>query len=185
MCELEEVRFWQLARYRKEFPISLPNDLYSVIPGYSQHRLPDSRVPANSPLNSFFFLFPWIRHGFSFDLKTDSILVILVSILAQKALSWSQNKPAATVQWPKSLVCRDEDSGEQGSNSKRDHQGSEDHSAQSLSKASHLSWIQHRDSMMNHQNKESRNTDKASPQQWVFNRAKSSESSKKPGSPEQ
>lgn len=105
------------------------------------------------------------------------------------ALSWSQeNKPAATVQWPKSLVCRDEGSGEQGSNSRRDHQRREDQSTQSLSKASHLLWIQHRDSMMKHQNKESRNTDKASPQQWVFNRAKSSESSKKkpkPGSPEQ
>lgn len=61
-----------------------------------------------------------------------------------EALSWSQeNKPAATVQWPKSLVCRDEDSGEQGSNSSKDHQG-EDHSTQSLSKASHLLWIQHR-----------------------------------------
>lgn len=144
------------------------------------------RPPAKSPSNSFLFPFPWIRHGFPFDLKTDSILVILVSILAEKALSWSQeNKLAATVQWPKSLVCKDDDSGEQGSNSKRDHQGREDHSTQSLSKASHLSWIQHRDSMMKHQNKESRNTDKASPQQWVFNRAKSSESSKKPGSPEQ
>lgn len=95
------------------------------------------------------------------------------------ALSWSQeNNPATTVQCPKSLVCRDEDSGEQGSNSRRDHQG-RDHSTQSLSKASHLLWIQHRDSMMKHQNKESRNTDKASPQQWVFNRAKPSESSKK------
>lgn len=102
-----------------------------------------------------------------------------------EALSRSQeNKPAATVQRPKSLVCRDEDSGEQGSNSRKDHQG-EDHSTQSLSKASHLLWIQHRDSMMKHQNKESRNTDKASPQQWVFNRALSSESSKTPGSPEQ
>lgn len=112
------------------------------------------RAPAKSPSNSFLFPFPWIRHGFSFDLKTDSILVILVSILAEKALSWSQeNKPAATVQWPKSLVCKDEDSEEQGSNSKRDHQGREDHSTQSLSKASHLWWIQHRDSMMKHQNK--------------------------------
>lgn len=43
-------------------------------------------------------------------MKTDSILVILVSMLAQEVLSWSrENKPAATVQWPKSLcVCRDE-----------------------------------------------------------------------------
>lgn len=39
--------------------------------------------------------------------------------------------------------------------------------------------MQHRDSMMKHQNKESRNTDKALPQQWVFKRTKSSESSKK------
>lgn len=38
--------------------------------------------------------------------------------------------------------------------------------------------MQHRDSVMKHQNKESRNTDKAFPQQWVFKRMKSSESSK-------
>lgn len=56
-------------------------------------------------------------------------------------------------------------------------------STQSFSKASHLWWMQHRDSMMKHQNKESRNTDKASPQQWVFKRTKSSESSKKPRIP--
>lgn len=51
-------------------------------------------------------------------------------------------------------------------------------STQSFSKASHLLWMQHRDSVMKHQNKESRNTDKAFPQQWVFKRMKSSESSK-------
>ena len=57
-------------------------------------------------------------------------------------------------------------------------------STQSSSKASHLLWMQRRDSMMKHQNKESSNTDKASPQQWVFKRTKSFESSKKNQDPQ-
>lgn len=117
-------------------------------------------------------------------MKTDSILVISVSILAQKLCPGVRTNQLQLSNDPDHW-CAEMRTQESKALTLGDHQGRADHSTQSLSKASHLLWIQHRDSMMKHQNKESRNTDKASPQQWVFNRAKSSESSKKPGSPEQ
>lgn len=118
-------------------------------------------------------------------MKTDSILVISVFILAWKLCPEVRRTNQLQLSNDPNHWCAEMRTQERSSNSRKDHQGREDHSTQSLSKASHLLWIQHRDSMMKHQNKESRTTDKASPQQWVFNRAKSSQSSKTPGSPEQ
>lgn len=178
MCELEN-EILTAGQIQEGVSLLPSNDLQSVIPGYSSTELLLRVLIIPS-----FLHFPGLEINFLLlcEARLNPWYFSLHS--GTEALSWSQNKPAATVQWPKSLVCRDEDSGEQGSNSRRDHQGRADHSTQSLSKASHLLWIQHRDSIMKHQNKESRNT------KHLLSSGFSTEQShlkaqKKPGSPEQ
>lgn len=119
-------------------------------------------------------------------MKTGSIFVILVSILAQKLCPGVRRTNQLQLSHDPNHWCAEMRTQESKALTLGETIRQEKIIAHSPCPKLHTyCGSKHRDSMMKHQNKESRIKDKASPQQWVFNRARSSESSQKPGSPEQ